>query len=426
MFDIPVDIIHTATTISADSIVEKKESLRLKSLIKDKFFHHELFSSISKVLVQENILTCKKISDIGPSTQYLDSAKFSPNGNYVVTTCYFGKKAVVWQLNKGAWENIYEIKHKISTIIADFSPDSKNLVTTSFEKTVKISTCVNGIWVLIDEIEHEHPVENAYFSPDGNSIITITEDGKSNILIFKDEKWTKFEDIKIAIEGENISTKTARFSPNGNYIIIATHDLLALILEPHNIWMWYINDVKKLSDTIISVAFSHDGSRLIITCEDNTLTIFVLTGREWRKEYCITHDSAVISAIFSPDGKHLVTVFDDYGAKIWEVLNGKWHEKAFISPESKLHEAEFSPDGNHLLTCSNDKTAKIWGIVDDKWQEKATMIHEHPVMGARFNPTGTQVITIALESGPAYIWVLKSKSKQELQEKDFIEQKTNF
>ncbi|MBL7782699.1 MAG: myosin kinase, partial [Saprospiraceae bacterium] len=73
------------------------------------------------------------------------------------------------------------------------------------------------------------------------------------------------------------------------------------------------------------------------------------------------HTYSVLSVAFSPDGTRLATGSSDNTAKIWDLNTGK----AALTLEGHTHyvrSVAFSPDGTRLATGSDDKTAKIWDL----------------------------------------------------------------
>jgi hypothetical protein len=116
--------------------------------------------------------------------------------------------------------------------------------------------------------------------------------------------------------------------------------------------------IKGHAGTVLSAAFSPDGSRVVTASQDHTARTWdARTGAE-----ILTlrgHAGGVNSAAFSPDGSRVLTASDDNTAKVWdartgaEVLTLKGHTGAVTA-------AAFSPDGSRLVTASEDGTAKVW------------------------------------------------------------------
>jgi WD40 repeat protein len=77
----------------------------------------------------------------------------------------------------------------------------------------------------------------------------------------------------------------------------------------------------KHTTNVYSVAFSHDGKRVVTSCHINVRIWDVETGsatfgRELKK--LKGHTEKVLSTAFSPDGKRVITGSGDKTARIWD------------------------------------------------------------------------------------------------------------
>jgi WD40 repeat protein len=72
-------------------------------------------------------------------------------------------------------------------------------------------------------------------------------------------------------------------------------------------------------------------------------------------------ESSVLSAAFSPDGTRIVTSSYDKTARIWDAATGI-EIKVLRGHGSSASSAAFSPDGARVLTASADNTVCIWDV----------------------------------------------------------------
>src|SRR5439155_18205546 len=71
------------------------------------------------------------------------------------------------------------------------------------------------------------------------------------------------------------------------------------------------------------------------------------------------HEYTVLSAAFSPDGTRIITTSYDRTARIWNAATGE--EIAVLrGHEQSVAYAAFSRDGSRIVTASNDRTARVW------------------------------------------------------------------
>jgi WD40 repeat protein len=218
----------------------------------------------------------------------------------------------------------------------------------------------------------------AEFSPDGKHILTLIGD---NTVRISDVKTGS----QIAVlQGHTEGITAATFSPDGTRIGTASRDGAVRI--------WAADTGAELNvlrtAKPLSVAFSPDGSRVLISADQSTRIWDVGTGRE------ILFQSRAVNAKFSPDGRRVVgRGSSPDSATVWDTSTG--HELLALKGHAALvYSANFSPDGTLLATGSDDGTARIWDV---KTGETRAILRGHTqvVWGAVFSPDGARVVTVS-------------------------------
>lgn len=74
------------------------------------------------------------------------------------------------------------------------------------------------------------------------------------------------------------------------------------------------------------------------------------------------HDDTVWSVAFSPDGTRLATGADDDTVRIWDSSTGE-ELGTLRRHRSGVMAVVFSPDGTRLASASADKTVRLWNTV---------------------------------------------------------------
>src|SRR5439155_23346529 len=100
---------------------------------------------------------------------YTVIAQFSPDGRQVVTSSYDGT-ARVWDSDTGEPMSP-PLKHDDAIWPAEFSPDGQLVLTPSSHKSVRVWDTQSG-QLLIGPLKHERMVWSARFSPDGLRIVS--------------------------------------------------------------------------------------------------------------------------------------------------------------------------------------------------------------------------------------------------------------
>ncbi len=126
-------------------------------------------------------------------------------------------------------------------------------------------------------------------------------------------------------------------------------------------------NTKKFADvltghnaSVLSIAFSRDGQRVVTACEDGKVRIFSVP--DWKPLQTLTgHNGPVHWADFSPDGRLIASAGEDRTLRIWSAADGRLLQTLEESHEPLLTVA-FSPDGQHIAASAQDTTF-IWGRI---------------------------------------------------------------
>ncbi|WP_166830837.1 WD40 repeat domain-containing serine/threonine protein kinase [Thalassoroseus pseudoceratinae] len=73
------------------------------------------------------------------------------------------------------------------------------------------------------------------------------------------------------------------------------------------------------------------------------------------------HSAQVNSLAFSPDGRYLASGAEDRRIKVWEVSTGKL-VRTFHGHRGRITDVIFSPDGSSLLSTGWDDTLRVWSM----------------------------------------------------------------
>ncbi|MDM8557527.1 Calx-beta domain-containing protein [Candidatus Parabeggiatoa sp. HSG14] len=144
----------------------------------------------------------------------VEHAAFSPDGKQIITTSW-DKTAQLWNVDTG--QKILTLTgHRNGVSHATFNPEGEYIVTTSWDNSVRLWEAKTGetIWVR----EHQSGVNHAVFSPDGQIIVTGSNDGTARLW-----KTATGEPLK-TLKGHKGNVWHVGFSPNGKRVISASWD----------------------------------------------------------------------------------------------------------------------------------------------------------------------------------------------------------
>jgi WD40 repeat protein len=316
-------------------------------------------------------------------TGLVHGAAFSPDGRQVVTASW-DKTARIWDSTTGR-QLLALSGHTDPVNSAAFSPDGKLIVTASDDKTARIWNAGTGLQLLLLN-DHTGPVNSAEFSPDGKRLVTVSSDRTARVWDVKTGRPV------LLLAGHTDRVLSGSFSPDGKQIVTASAD--------RTVRTWNAatgRQTRLLSghmDTVSSAAFSPDGLQVVTASFDKTARIWnAATGQQVL--LLGGHADRVVAAEFSPDGKQIVTASWDKTARIWDGATGR--QLVLLSGHTDwLNSAAFSPDGTRIVTASFDQTARTWGGTNGP-QLLLLSGHTDQVITVAFSPDGRQVATASAD-----------------------------
>jgi WD40 repeat protein len=141
--------------------------------------------------------------------------------------------------------------------------------------------------------------------------------------------------------------------------------------------------LRSHDNSINSVAFSPDGSKIISASHDKTIRVWdASTGVEMLPPLR-GHDSSISSVAFSPDGSQIISVSWDSTIRVWDASTG-----VEMLPPLRVHfdfddpirSIAFSPDRSKIILRSERDFSQIWDGIVSLCPKKATDDTPRPAM----------------------------------------------
>ncbi|KAJ5253778.1 WD40 repeat-like protein [Penicillium chrysogenum] len=190
------------------------------------------------------------------------------------------------------------------------------------------------------------------------------------------------------LEGHSNSVLSVAFSPDGQRIVSGSYD--------NTIKLWDAQTGSELrtleghSFSVFSVAFSPDGQSIVSGSYDNTIKLWdAQTGSELRT--LEGSSNSVLSVAFSPDGQRIVSGSYDDTIKLWDAQTGS-ELRTLEGHANSVRSVAFSPDGQRIVSGSDDDTIKLWDA--QTGSELRTLEgHANSVRSVAFSPDGQRIVS---------------------------------
>jgi WD40 repeat protein/transcriptional regulator with XRE-family HTH domain len=343
-------------------------------------------------LEDDAVITNQEILNI-PGAAYV---KFSPDGQRLAAVS--GNEIKVWDALTGR-DLLTLFGHTGWGMGLDFSPDGRQLASTSLDGTVKIWSLSPGRELVTVASPLTGYGTRIAFNPNGEEFAANGGDGSATI-------WnSESGEPRLRLNGHDLEVLNVAFSVDGARLATGSLDETAII--------WDAATGEELLTLpghefgVRDVAFSPDGSLIASGGFDGT-------GRVWDLDtetilFEITdHKGLVLGVAFSPDGTRLATSSTDGTAKIWNVGTGELLY-TLSGHTAGIPDIAFSLDGGKIATGSSDGTAIIWDSVTAV--PILTLIgHSAGIQSVAFNADGTMLAT-GSEDNTAKVWDVATGSE---------------
>ncbi len=326
------------------------------------------------------------------------SGIFSPDGRQIAAMSFgvaSGNSVKVWDAATG--QELFTLLGHTDWIGGlAFSPDGKELASTSLDGTVRLWSAEPGREIATAVGPGAGYGFRVTSSPSGNEFATNGGDGTATI-------WNaETGESRLTLRGHEQEVLNIAFSPDGKYIATGSDDATAIV--------WDAVSGKKLLTLlgheagVRDITFSPDGKLIATGSFDGTARIWdTATGKELLN--IAGHEGIVPGVAFSPDGTRLATASTDATSKIWDVRTGKL-VFTLVGHTSGVVDIAYSPDGEQIATASSDSTAKIWDATTGR--ELLTLTgHSAELRPVAFSSDG-KFLTTGSGDNTAKIWDVES------------------
>ena len=282
--------------------------------------------------------------------------------------------------------------HSIVITSLALSPDGQSIVSTSWDKTIRIWDAHS--YKLLSVLKgHDDWVNSAEYSPNGQNIVSASSDKTLRI-------WDALSGSLLrTLKGHDAPINSAVYSPDGKYIVSASND------KTLRIWGASSGELLSLlkghEAPINSAVYSLDGQHIISASDDKTLRVWNASSTELDRTL-EGHNDSVNSAVYSPDSQRIVSASKDKSLHVWDAHSGEVIH-TLQGSNYKVSSAIYSPDGQRIIAISYDGSLLIWSAFNGELL-RSIPVNGSVLAGIDSSSDGRRVISTSIISNTLCIW----------------------
>ncbi|HZA26991.1 MAG TPA: BTAD domain-containing putative transcriptional regulator [Actinomycetota bacterium] len=318
-----------------------------------------------------------KIWDLGPTgdAEWANlpapdafQVEFMPDGRRLVTSRREANAVTIWDLQTGReLRTIGPATEYFGFQSFDVSPDGSSIALGGWSRrgcppcggATAARAWDTSTGEELFRIGHELDVTDVSFSPDGEYVVTASWDGTAKIV-------DRSGRVMRVLRAPGFSLHGARFSPDGRLVATAAFDDDGP--DQVRIWDWARGELVLTIDTdspsYPKVDFDPTGPTVVLTGADGLAEVWDVNAGE-RVAVLAGPPRGVNDLAFSPDGSRIAVPYADGTVRLFGADTGA-QQLTLPDLGCIVSRVAFSPDGTTLASTSPCGGLRIWALeIDD-------------------------------------------------------------
>lgn len=321
----------------------------------------------------------------------VSSARFSPDGRDVLTTCRDGKVRI---FASASGRLVHELaSEKATKEFADYSPDGSKVVTLDKDGTAHLYESETG--ALLHVFSHpDQRIEQVRFANKGNYLLTSNWRQNRQLRIWELRDHHLVRELK----GVALSDSGRYDNPDADSVLlVATHGKPVLLSLRDDFASSPLHSL--LPNDSIRDRYLISRSELLIESSDQSLAAIRLKAPHERHEIALS--SRLVELEVSRSGELIFALLS--GGRAEAIDTRTWRTRFTVQGyRGPLLASAFSPDQRLVATTGSDGTVWLWETIAGRLQTTLEG-HRGAILAVGFNPSGKQLITAGADK-TARIW----------------------
>jgi WD40 repeat protein len=335
--------------------------IRRKTQIESLGLHREsgrvAFGATDRKIYVHDLRTGRLLQELRGHTWETQGLVFRADGRQLISVGAWSVR--IWDLATG--ESRVFREHQGATRSVVLTPDERNVVTGSFDHTVRIWRADGGSSPE-ERPGHRNSVHGVAFSPDARLLAT----GGNDLTV-------RFWDVR---SGQQLRygkkhfgwVKDLRFSPDGSLLASGGTDRTLRLWQPESL---RVETLGGAHGEMLALSFSPQGSH-VAASDGADILIWNLEGRSRNyRRLKRVHTRAIFDLAHSPDGKWLAAASGDTLLSLHS-LSGDSRVVLLEGHTDQVRGVRFTSNGSALLSTSNDGTFRRWSLSGPREGQRVT------------------------------------------------------
>lgn len=350
------------------------------------------------------------------------SIEFSPDGTHFAIGA--GRFVEVWKTPDLAEDRQFApfVRYRVyaghfSDVTAvSWSNDSRFILSASKDMTARIfSLHSEDKHVKMSLAGHRDYVVKAFFDSTQELIYTISKDG----AIFRweyterpgeedlddEQKTMSWRIISKNFFHSDVSLKCCTFHSTSNLLIVGFANGEFRLYEMPSFTL--IQQLSMGSNGINTITISPNGEWIAFGSKN----LGQLLVYEWQSESYILrqqgHFDSMNSLAYSPDGSRIVTASEDGKIKIWDIISG-FCLATFDEHQSAVTDIAFAKKGQVMFSSSLDGTVRAWDLIRFRNFRTFTSTSRIQFSSVAVDPSGEIVVAGSLDNFDIQVWSVQT------------------